>query len=221
MAKAALEAINGLDLFGVRGSAASVIHVLPDEMARSRITLEYLLPRESGSKETDAALLSVIGFPAFAIEDAELIERTKNDIVKKLEGRYGCKRFLRDGHQTVLEDTTRLHYDPWELQKFEHIECEWPLFFSYLVLDGLFRGDTEQVQNYQARLEGLLVERDGLKLLPELYYVSQENIEAERQSPRSQRRLPNENVPFYASGVIKTRWCKLLYSQRMKIYRLN
>ena len=203
MAKAALEAINGLDLFGVRGSAASVIHVLPDEMARSRITLEYLLPRESGSKETDAALLSVIGFPAFAIEDAELIERTKNDIVKKLEGRYGCKRFLRDGHQTVLEDTTRLHYDPWELQKFEHIECEWPLFFSYLVLDGLFRGDTEQVQNYQARLEGLLVERDGLKLLPELYYVPQENIEAERQSPHTQPRLPNENVPLV--------WAQSLY----------
>src|SRR5919202_2736445 len=203
MAKAALEAINGLDLFGVRGSAASVIHVLPDEMARSRITLEYLLPRESGSKETDAALLSVIGFPAFAIEDAELIERTKNDIVKKLEGRYGCKRFLRDGHQTVLEDTTRLHYDPWELQKFEHIECEWPLFFSYLVLDGLFRGDTEQVQNYQARLERLLDERAGLRLLPELYYVPQENIEAERQSPHTQPRLPNENVPLV--------WAQSLY----------
>ena len=39
MAKAALEAINGLNLFGVRGSHASVIHVLPDEIARTRITL--------------------------------------------------------------------------------------------------------------------------------------------------------------------------------------
>ncbi|MEQ8961771.1 MAG: glycoside hydrolase family 15 protein, partial [Coleofasciculus sp. C2-GNP5-27] len=130
MAKAALEAINGLDLFGVRGSQASVIHVLPDEIARSRITLESLLPRESSSKETDAALLSVIGFPAFAIEDVELLERTRQKIVDKLQGLYGCKRFLRDGHQTVLEDTTRLHYEPWELQQFEHIECEWPLFFT-------------------------------------------------------------------------------------------
>ncbi|MCA1992723.1 MAG: glycoside hydrolase family 15 protein [Coleofasciculus sp. S288] len=203
MAKAALEAINGLDLFGVRGSQASVIHVLPDEIARSRITLEYLLPRESASKETDAALLSIIGFPAFAVEDAQLIERTTENIIKNLEGRYGCKRFLRDGHQTVLEDTTRLHYEPQELQKFEHIECEWPLFFTYLLLDGLFRGNTEQVQNYQARLEGLLVERDGIKLLPELYYVSQENIEAERQSPHSQPRLPNENVPLV--------WAQSLY----------
>ncbi|NEQ20026.1 MAG: glycosyl hydrolase family 15 [Microcoleus sp. SIO2G3] len=203
MAKAALEAINGLDLFGVHGSEASVIHVLPDEIARSRITLESLLPRESSSKETDAALLSAIGFPAFAVEDAQLVERTRNNIVKKLEGRYGCRRFLRDGHQTVLEDTTRLHYEPWELQKFEHIECEWPLFFCYLLLDGLFRGDTKQVQAYQERLKDLLVERDGIGLLPEVYYVPHENIEAERKSPHSQPRLPNENLPLV--------WAQSLY----------
>lgn len=203
MAKAALEAINGLDLFGVRGSPASVIHVLPDEIARSRITLKSLLPRESSSKETDAALLSIIGFPAFAVEDAQLIERTRNNIIKKLEGRYGCKRFLRDGHQTLLEDTTRLHYEPWELQKFEHIECEWPLFFTYLMLDSLFRRDTEQVRNYQEHLADLLVWREGIGLLPELYYVPQENIEAERQSPHSQQRRPNENIPLV--------WAQSLY----------
>ncbi|MBE9127543.1 MULTISPECIES: glycoside hydrolase family 15 protein [unclassified Coleofasciculus] len=203
MAKAALEAINGLDLFGVRGSQASVIHVLPDEIARSRITLESLLPRESSSKETDAALLSVIGFPAFAIEDIDLTERTRKKIINKLQGLYGCKRFLRDGHQTVLEDTTRLHYEPLELQQFEHIECEWPLFFTYLALDGQFRGDIEQARNYLGRLDTLLVERDGIRLLPELYYVSAEGIDAERASPRSQRRKPNENVPLV--------WAQSLY----------
>ncbi len=203
MAKAALEAINGLDLFGVRGSQASVIHVLPDEIARSRITLSTLLPRESSSKETDAALLSVIGFPAFAVEDVELIERTRQKIIDKLQGKYGCKRFLRDGHQTVLEDTTRLHYEPWELQQFEHIECEWPLFFTYLVLDGLFRGKGEQVDYYQNFLESLLIEQDGLHLLPELYYVPEDKIKLERVSPHSQSRLPNENIPLV--------WAQSLY----------
>lgn len=203
MAKAALEAINGLNLFGVRGSEASVIHVLPDEIARSRITLEYLLPRESSSKETDAALLSAIGFPAFAVEDAKVIERTRQKIIDKLGGKYGCKRFLRDGHQTVLEDSTRLYYEPWELQKFEHIECEWPLFFTYLVLDGLFRGDREQVKNYQQFLQNLLVERDGIHLVPEVYYVPKSQIEAERKSPHSQKRLPNENIPLV--------WAQSLY----------
>ena len=202
MAKAALEALNGLNLFGVRGSQASVIHVLPDEIARARITLENLLPRESSSKEIDAALLSVISFPAFAVEDVQLIERTKHDIINKLQGRYGCKRFLRDGHQTVLEDKHRLHYEPWELKQFEHIECEWPLFFTYLLLDGIFRGDTEQVKDVEGRLEPLLLDRDGLRLLPELYYVSAENVEAEKLAPHSQPRLPNENIPLvWAQGL--------------------
>ncbi|MFH7026228.1 MAG: glycoside hydrolase family 15 protein [Heteroscytonema crispum UTEX LB 1556] len=203
MAKAALEAINGLDLFGVRGSQASVIHVLPDEIARARITLESLLPRESGSKEIDAALLSVISFPAFAVEDLKLRDRTFKDIINKLEGKYGCKRFLRDGHQTVLEDTHRLHYEPWELKQFEHIECEWPLFFTYLFLDGLFRGEAQQVKKYQDCLESLLVERDGLHLLPELYYVPEEYVEAERLAPHTQPRQANENIPLV--------WAQSLY----------
>ncbi|NMG19728.1 glycoside hydrolase family 15 protein [Brasilonema bromeliae] len=203
MAKAALEAINGLDLFGVHGCQASVIHALPDEIARARITLESLLPRESSSKEIDAALLSVISFPAFAVEDVELRERTRNDIINKLEGKYGCKRFLRDGHQTVLEDKNRLHYEPLELKQFEHIECEWPLFFTYLFLDGLFRGEQEQVKHYQERLESLLIERDGLHLVPELFYVPEESVEAEKLEPQSQPRLPNENLPLV--------WAQSLY----------
>ncbi|MGH8002557.1 MAG: glycoside hydrolase family 15 protein, partial [Brasilonema sp.] len=203
MAKAALEAINGLDLFGVHGCQASVIHALPDEIARARITLESLLPRESSSKEIDAALLSVISFPAFAVEDVQLRDRTRNDIINKLEGKYGCKRFLRDGHQTVLEDTNRLHYEPLELKQFEHLECEWPLFFTYLFLDGLFRGEQEQVKHYQERLESLLIERDGLHLLPELYYVPEDSVEAEKLAPQSQSRLPNENIPLV--------WAQSLY----------
>ncbi|WP_414753613.1 glycoside hydrolase family 15 protein [Anabaena sp. CCY 9910] len=211
MAKAALEAMNELDLFGVRGSQASVIHVLPDEIARTRSTLESLLPRESASKEIDAALLSIISYPAFAVEDSQLRKRTLNEIIKKLQGKYGCKRFLRDGHQTVLEDTQRLHYEPWELKQFEHIECEWPLFFTYLALDGLFCGDQKQAQFYQEQLEKLLIERDGvssnighgLRLLPELYYVPAENVEAEKLAPQTQPRLPNENVPLV--------WAQSLY----------
>ncbi len=203
MAKAALEALNGLDLFGVRGSQSSVLHVLPDEIARARITLKSLLPRESPSKEVDAALLSIIGFPAFAVEDAEMVASTRERIVQRLQGRYGCKRFLRDGHQTVIEDASRLHYEAWELKQFEHIECEWPLFFTYLLLDALFRGDDAAVQEYSERLESVLVEQDGVQLLPELYIVPQESIEAERAKPGSQTRRPNENVPLV--------WAQSLY----------
>ncbi|KAI9366910.1 glycosyl hydrolases family 15-domain-containing protein [Zopfochytrium polystomum] len=162
MAVAALQAINGLNLFGARGGPSSVIHVLPDELTRNYTTLHSALPRESYSKEIDAALLSVISFPGFAVSDPKLIAKTRSEMVKKLGGKYGFKRFLRDGHQTVLEDTSRLHYDSHELKIFEHIECEWPLFFTYMILDGLFRDDPNQVEEYSQLLEPLLVDSGTL-----------------------------------------------------------
>lgn len=196
MAKAALEAMNGINLFGVKGGQSSVVHVLPDEIARARITLESLLPRESGSKEVDASVLSILGFPAFAVENPEFVARTRDKIIRLLQGKYGCKRFLRDGHQTVIEDVTRLHYEPWELKKFEHIECEWPLFFTYLLLDALFSGDAARAEDYRCRLDRLTVEKNGLPLLPELYYLPEEYLDAERETPHSQPRQPNQNIPL-------------------------
>ena len=97
MATAALEAMDELDLFGVKGGSSSVIHVMSDEIQKCRAVLQSMLPRESLSKETDSALLTVIGYPAFAVNDRSLIEMTVNEILTKLGGNYGCKRFLRDG----------------------------------------------------------------------------------------------------------------------------
>ncbi|BBP43444.1 glycoside hydrolase family 15 protein [Thiosulfativibrio zosterae] len=203
MAKAALEAMDGFNCFGSEGGINSIIHVIPDEIARARITLEATLPAESLSKEVDAATLSVIGFPAFALEDEELVDLTLNEVIDKLAGRYGCKRFLRDGHQAANEDVNRLHYEPEEMKQFENIESEWPLFFSYLLLHFLFTDQPEKAKEYREKLEGLLVEHNGQQLLPEIYYVPLEKIEAERQNPGSQERLPNENVPLV--------WAQSLY----------
>jgi len=110
MAKAALEALSGFDLFGTHGSQTSVIHVIPDNIAQADITLSAMLPRESSTKEIDAALLSIIGFPAFAIKNTKLNTKVREEVIQKLEGNYGLKRFLRDGHQTEIEDFNRLYY---------------------------------------------------------------------------------------------------------------
>jgi phosphorylase kinase alpha/beta subunit len=203
MAKAALEALSGFNLFGAKGSQESVLHVAPDNIAQANITLLSMLPRESNTKETDAALLSVIGYPAFAVHDAALARRVRTEVVSKLQGRYGLKRFLRDGHQTVLEDEGRLHYEEQELKRFEHIESEWPLFFAYLFLDSILRGDAQGSLEYEEKLKSVLVQRNGQRLLPELYYVPEAAIAAERERPGSQERLPNDNVPLV--------WAQSLY----------
>lgn len=203
MAKAALEAMDGFNLFGKIDAQEGVIHVVSSDIARSRFTLQGLLPRESISKETDAALLSIIGYPAYAVEDAKLLKRTRDKIIKKLAGNYGCKRFLLDGHQSSIEDSTRLHYEPSEMAEFKDIESEWPLFFTYLLLDALMRDDKVEVNYWHEKLKPLFVEQEGEQLLPELYIVPENFIEAEKEHPKSQIRLPNENIPLV--------WAQSLY----------
>lgn len=55
-----------------------------------------MLPRASPSKEIDAGLLSVISFPAFAVEDADLVTITKSEIINKLQVDSGvmCKLWI-------------------------------------------------------------------------------------------------------------------------------
>ncbi|XP_029701567.1 phosphorylase b kinase regulatory subunit alpha, liver isoform isoform X6 [Takifugu rubripes] len=204
MAKAALEAIDELDLFGAHGGPKSVIHVLPDEVEHCQSILCSMLPRASPSKEIDAGLLSVISFPAFAVEDADLVTITKSEIINKLQGRYGCCRFIRDGYHCPKEDPTRLHYDPAELKLFENIECEWPVFWTYLILDGIFAEDQVQVQEYREALEGVLIRgKNGIKLLPELYTVPFDKVEEEYRNPHS--------VDREATGQLPHMWGQSLY----------
>ncbi|KAK8383664.1 hypothetical protein O3P69_015842 [Scylla paramamosain] len=204
MAKAALEAMNELDLFGARGGPTSVIHVLADEAQKCQAVLQSMLPRESNSKEVDSSLMAVISFPAFAVDDPLLIKTTRHTIQSKLEGPYGCKRFLRDGYKTAKEDPTRLYYEPWELKVFEKIECEWPLFFCYFILDHCFQGNENAIKEYSDRLEKLLVTtEDGLRLVPEIYSVPGDKVEEEYKKPGSQQREVVGKLPF--------KWAQSLY----------
>ena len=44
-----------------------------------------------------------------------------------------------------LKDPNRLYYEPCELMQFENIESQWPIFFVFYLLDGLFRNDKKEV----------------------------------------------------------------------------
>ncbi|XP_066189882.1 phosphorylase b kinase regulatory subunit alpha, skeletal muscle isoform isoform X8 [Sylvia atricapilla] len=196
MAKAALEALDELDLFGAKGGPESVIRVLSDEVQHCQSILHSMLPRASTSKEVDASVLSVISYPAFAVEDRELVEITKQEIITKLQGRYGCCRFLRDGYRTPKEDPKRLYYEPAELKLFENIECEWPLFWAYLMIDGIFSGNMEQAQEYREALEGVLIKgKNGVHLLPELYSVPPDKVDEEYRNPHTVDRIPMGKLP--------------------------
>ncbi|XP_063877838.1 probable phosphorylase b kinase regulatory subunit beta isoform X5 [Scylla paramamosain] len=192
LAKAALEAINGCNLFGEKGASWSVIFVDIDAHNRNRSIFETLLPRESSSKNVDVSLLCAISFPAFATHDQMLYSKTRNQIVSLLEGKHGFKRFHRDGYGTVLEDNKRRYYHIAETKVFEKIECEWPLFFLFMIIEGMFKGNEEQVEQYKNKLKPL-VKRDkwGDPVVPKYYYVHRDQVNLERSEPGSQGRQPS------------------------------
>ena len=196
LVKAALEALEGLDLFGPHGDGSCCLTIPHDAIVRLRRALVGLLPRESASKEVDSACLSVIGYPAWAVEDPQLADRTRQKIRRELSGAYGYKRFRRDGHQTVVEDVSRLHYEPEELAQFEHIECEWPLFIAYELITACCEERWQEARHWRQRLTALSQYVEGVPLLPELYLVPEAAITAERRQPGSQARVANDNVPL-------------------------
>lgn len=72
-------------------------------------------------QNTDAALLPCLSYPAFALDDEVLFSQTLDKVIRKLKGKYGFKRFLRDGYRTALEDKTRRYYKPAEIKVKEYL----------------------------------------------------------------------------------------------------
>ncbi|CAF4990526.1 unnamed protein product, partial [Rotaria sp. Silwood1] len=156
MAKAALEALNGFNLYGDKGANWSVAYVDVDAHNRNRTTFDTLLPRESASKNTDAALLLTVSWPIFAIHDTTLVQNTIRKCIRKLRGTHGFKRFLRDGQYTDLESKDQRFYETTEMKKFDKNECEWPMFFAVMIIDGIFKNNQAQIDEYLAVLNPLL-----------------------------------------------------------------
>ena len=57
-----------------------------DPIRKADIVLNILI--HSQYQETDAGLLGVISYPAFAVDDQELIDHTRETIVDKLQVQY-------------------------------------------------------------------------------------------------------------------------------------
>jgi len=224
MSKAALEAMNGADLYGLSGAHRSVIFIDIDAHYRNRTNFDSLLPRESASNNTDVSLIPTVSWPAFAIHDENLVGRTMDKITRKLQGRYGLKRFLRDGYGTVLEDQNRKHYRPAEIKNFDSVESEWPMFFCYLLIDSVYRGDLEKVEYYQKKIQSLVKESEMGPIVPKYYFVPAEYIEAERANPGSQPRdssSEGENGNLFLWGQSVYIISQLLVEGLLNIHELD
>nr|CAD7438755.1 unnamed protein product [Timema bartmani] len=237
MAKSALEAINGCNLFGEKGASWSVIFVDIDAHNRNRSIFETLLPRESSSKGVDAALIPTISFPAFATHEEVLAVETKANVIRRLKGLYGFKRFNRDGYKSKLEDTSSKYYRNGETKEFENIECEWPLFYMFMIIDGVFKSIPEQVDEYQNLLKArikrdinggsfiilsldTIVYRDIIAfeynpnpVIPMYFSVGEDSVEFEKQEPGSQLRQASEEGSGGKGGTFLWNQAMLVIAQ--------
>ena len=89
------------------------------------------------------------------------------------------------------QDPSRLYYNKSELQQFEDIECEWPVFLCLLLLDALYARNNEAADHYWQRLdEVLVIGEHGVRYIPELYKVDIQNVAGEKADRGSQPRSP-------------------------------
>ncbi|XP_044751763.1 probable phosphorylase b kinase regulatory subunit beta isoform X2 [Coccinella septempunctata] len=221
-AKAALEAINGCNLFGEKGASWSVIYVDIDAHNRNRSIFETMLPRESSSKDVDAALLATISFPAFATHEDILYSETKSRVLRKLKGKYGFKRYIRDGYKTVNEDPNRRYYKKGELKNFENIECEWPLFYIFMIIDGVFKALPDQIIEYQELLKSRIhLDSNGDPIIPMYFYIAKEDIEIEKSKPYSTERKPCSEPGIFLWGQAMFILAQLLTAGLLHINELD
>lgn len=49
------------------------------------------------------------------------------------------------------------YYEKGEIKNFENIECEWPLFYLYMIIDGVFKSLPEQITEYEELLKARII----------------------------------------------------------------
>nr|CAD7197063.1 unnamed protein product [Timema douglasi] len=232
MAKSALEAINGCNLFGEKGASWSVIFVDIDAHNRNRSIFETLLPRESSSKGVDAALIPTISFPAFATHEEVLAVETKANVIRRLKGLYGFKRFNRDGYKSKLEDTTSKYYRNGETKRkcsCISMEGEWkttlntpdrdqppnlPIFGSlvYYESSALDHAATKAAMSHAPNsARHLFVATDPV--IPMYFCVGEDSVEFEKQEPGSQLRQASEEGSGGKGGMFLWNQAMLVIAQ--------
>jgi GH15 family glucan-1,4-alpha-glucosidase len=105
-------------------SVKMLVDVKPELIQKGEETLRFLLPRESETKQTDLALLSLV-YP-YRIVDRGTALKIVKDVSSRLERTYGCIRYDNDQYYNEGSEAEWCFGLPWlglcylELGLFEH-----------------------------------------------------------------------------------------------------
>ena len=143
----------GACVAGLEAIRAAGWVTVPDELVKKgKETLRGLLPRESVTKFTDLALLSLI-WPYGVVSDREASEILKN-LEYHLDKRMGVVRYRNDRYYNKNDDRVSE-------------EAEWAFGFSWLSVIYNERGDRGKAESYFEKAMRT-ISRPGT--IPELYY---------------------------------------------------
>lgn len=123
-----------------------LVDVKEDSIHKGEETLRFMLPRESETKETDLALLSLV-FP-YKIVDRGTALQIVNNVAGKLERKHGCIRYENDQYYN------------------EGSEAEWCFGLPWLGLCYRELGMVDKVQEYIRKTKRIVPESWEV---PELY----------------------------------------------------
>ena len=127
----------------------SIVYVPEDLIQKGIITLNHLLPRESESKDTDLALLSLI-YPYDVVSEEQKLAILK-DVETKLVRKNGVIRY-RDDYYYNRDG-----------------EAEWTFGFPWLAIIYKNMGDQQKYEHYLKKTLAVMNEEGEL---PELYYAN-------------------------------------------------
>lgn len=140
-----------------------------------------------------------------------------------------------------MQDRGRRFYKSGETKLFDGIECQWPMFYLYLIIDGCFTDNEEQVKKYWNFLTPRLLQlEDGAVFMsskklrpwfnivdcillesivvPEYYFFPEDCIFQERCNPGTQTMCPSTDIKegIFLWGqslyVIASLLCKVCFS---------
>lgn len=72
-------------------------------------------------------------------------------------------------------ETNEKYYKAGETKNFENIECSWPVFCCFLIIDGIFKNNEKQLVEYKDMLFNNLLLKEtkyGDLIMPQYYYVN-------------------------------------------------
>uniref|UniRef100_A0A8C5BQH7 Phosphorylase b kinase regulatory subunit n=1 Tax=Gadus morhua TaxID=8049 RepID=A0A8C5BQH7_GADMO len=190
LAKSALEAINGFNLFGNQGCSWSVIFVDLDAHNRNRQTLCSLLPRESRSHVSSAPFLCPALFLWPAPSCSVPLSPCSSVPLRSSVPLFLCPAPFLCPPVPLSLSVPLSHSVP--LSLFVPLSCSVPLFFRSMCSSGVFRGNKDQVKEYQDLLQPVIFRSpEGHAVVPKYYYVPADFVEAEQKKHGSQKRFPS------------------------------